>query len=362
MVDLRLRTKFGIVDRCGNMDQILHVDMDAFFASVEINLTPSLRGKPLAVGGNDSSGIVTTASYEARKYGVHSAMPMFMAKSLCPDLIVVPTRKGVYGKKSREVFGLLRRYGYPIEQVSIDEAYIDLTGESDAVRIARSMQREVYEKTALSMSCGLSYNKFLAKIASDYEKPRGFTVITPEEAGDILKALAIGDIHGIGHRTEEKLIKLGIRTGSDLLQLERSFLEEEFGKLGIELYERIRGIDRRAVKTKRKRKSVGSEATFSETRDLSFFKEKLREFSEETAFHLREKSAVGHTVTVKMKTFDFHIHTRSHTFSEPIESAEALFSAGESLFSELYRGEKLRLLGLSVSGLVRSDARQLRFL
>ncbi|MDD7363519.1 MAG: DNA polymerase IV [Peptoniphilus sp.] len=344
------------------MDRILHVDMDAFFASVETVIDPSLRGKPLAVGGNDSSGIVTTASYEARKYGIHSAMPMFMAKSLCPHLIVVPTRKGVYGKKSREVFGYLKGYGYPVEMVSIDEAYIDLTRSGDAVAVAKSMQKGVYERTSLTMSCGLSYNKFLAKIASDYDKPRGFTVIGPREAQDLLKTLAIRDIHGIGKKTEEKLLQLGVRTGNDLLQLERSFLEEEFGKLGIELYERIRGIDRRPVKTERKRKSIGSEETFHETRERAFFERQLRNFAEETVFHMERRAVAAYTVTVKMKTCDFHIHTKSRTFSDPIEDVESLYDIGVTLFSELYRGEKLRLLGLSVSGLVEAGAKQLCFL
>lgn len=344
------------------MAAILHMDMDAFFASVEILLNPALKGKPVAVGGRNPSGIVTTASYEARKYGVHSAMPMFMAKSLCPHLIVVPTRKGVYGEKSREVFGLIRSYGFPVEQVSIDEAYVDLTAAKHPVVVAKEMQKRIIDETGLSISCGLSYNKFLAKIASDFQKPKGFTIIRKEEALEILKSLPISKIHGIGDKTEKRLARLGIRTGEDLLVLEPSFLEDKFGKSGIELYERIRGVDRRKVETERKRKSIGGEETFKETRNRAFFDELLREEAQKTAMEMEKKGITGYTVTVKMKTFDFHTHTRSRTFGDPVESGEDLYDIARMLFDELYSGEKLRLLGLSVSGLIDDVGRQLRFI
>ena len=341
---------------------ILHVDMDAFFASVEILLNPALKNKPLAVGGKNPSGIVTTASYEARKYGVHSAMPMFMAKSLCPNLIVVPTRKGIYGRVSRKVFGYLESFGYKMEQVSIDEAYLDLTGAKDPEVLAKTMQREVAERFGLSMSCGLSYNKFLAKIASDMDKPAGFTVIDEARGKEIIKGLPISKIHGIGEKTAARLNELGIHTGADLLGLERDFLQETFGKMGTELYDRVRGVDQRPVEPGRKRKSIGTEETFAETRNRAFFKERIMESARQTAFLMEKKGIVGYTVTVKIKTRDFETHTKSKTFPEPVEGSEALYREAKALFDSLYGGEKLRLLGLSVSALEENYSRQLRFL
>ena len=341
---------------------ILHVDMDAFFASVEILLNPALKNKPLAVGGKNPSGIVTTASYEARKYGVHSAMPMFMAKSLCPNLIVVPTRKGIYGEVSRKVFGYLESFGYTMEQVSIDEAYLDLSGEKAPEALAKTMQREVANRFGLSMSCGLSYNKFLAKIASDMDKPAGFTVIDEARGVAIIKDLPISKIHGIGEKTAARLRELGIHTGADLLGLERDFLQARFGKMGTELYDRVRGVDLRPVEPGRKRKSIGTEETFAETRDRAFFKERLMESARQTAFLMEKKGIVGYTVTVKIKTRDFETHTKSKTFPEPVEGDEALYREAKALFDSLYGGEKLRLLGLSVSALEENYSRQLRFL
>lgn len=341
---------------------ILHVDMDAFFASVEILLNPALKNKPLAVGGKNPSGIVTTASYEARKYGVHSAMPMFMAKSLCPNLIVVPTRKCVYGRVSRKVFGYLHGYGFPMEQVSIDEAYLDLTGADNPEALAKTMQREVKRRFGLSMSCGLSYNKFLAKIASDMDKPAGFTVIDRKRAAEVIEGLPLSKIHGIGEKTEMRLKELGIHNGADLKALDRDFLEEAFGKMGLELYDRVRGEDLRPVEPGRKRKSIGTEETFAETRDRNFFKEQLKRSAEETAFLMEKKGIAGYTLTVKIKTSDFHTHTKSKTFGLPLEGEELLFREAWALFLALYGGEKLRLLGLSVSSLEENYSRQLRFL
>ena len=341
---------------------ILHVDMDAFFASVEILLNPALKNKPLAVGGKNPSGIVTTASYEARKYGVHSAMPMFMARSLCPNLIVVPTRKGVYGQASRKVFGYLHGCGFPMEQVSIDEAYLDLTGADNPAALAKTMQREVKRRFGLSMSCGLSYNKFLAKIASDMDKPAGFTVIDRKRAAEVIDGLPLSKIHGIGEKTERRLKELGIHNGADLKALERDFLFEAFGKPGLELYDRVRGEDLRPVEPGRKRKSIGTEETFAETRDRNFFKEQLKRSAEETAFLMEKKGIVGYTLTVKIKTSDFHTHTKSKTFGLPLEGEELLFREARALFLALYGGEKLRLLGLSVSSLEENYSRQLRFL
>ena len=341
---------------------ILHVDMDAFFASVEILLNPALKNKPLAVGGKNPSGIVTTASYEARKYGVHSAMPMFMAKSLCPNLIVVPTRKGVYGQASRKVFGYLHGYGFPMEQVSIDEAYLDLTGADNPRALAKTMQREVKRRFGLSMSCGLSYNKFLAKIASDMDKPAGFTIIDRKRAAEVIDALPLSKIHGIGEKTEMRLKELGIHSGADLKALDRDFLFEAFGKPGLELYDRVRGEDLRPVEPGRKRKSIGTEETFAETRDRNFFKERLKRSAEETAFLMEKKGIVGYTLTVKIKTSDFHTHTKSKTFGLPVEGEALLFREAWALFLALYGGEKLRLLGLSVSSLEENYSRQLRFL
>lgn len=345
------------------MRQILHVDMDAFFASVEELDNPELKKYPLAVGGSSGHGVVTTANYKARKYGVHSAMPVFMAKKLCPHLVLVPVRKNRYSQISQKIFTILQEYSPLVERVSIDEAYLDLSHSSDFRGQALSIKRRVKEETGLTISCGLSYNKFLAKLASDMDKPDGFTIIEPSQSQAILRDLPIGKIHGIGTKSEEKLRSIGIEVGGDLMDLERPFLEELLGKAGGEIYLRIRGIDKRPVDPRRVRKSIGTEETFDRhTRDRKILEEKLKKYSQELAHSMDKKGFYGHTLTLKIKTENFETFTRSKTLEAPFRREEDIFFTAKSLLDEMDLKEKLRLMGLTLSSLVGEGEEQLFFL
>ena len=245
------------------MRAIVHVDLDAFYASCEELDNISLRGKALAVAGKSDRAIITTANYKAREYGIHSAMPVFIAKNLCENLIIVPMRRKRYLEKSKEVFDLLSTYTDIIEKVSIDESYLDLTDINPDYKFLKKMQDNILKKTGLSVSIGMSTNKFLAKLASDWNKPRGIKIISKDEVPDILMDLDIRKIHGIGKKSEDKLRNLGIDKVCDLYNLEEDFLINLFGKSGEDIYKRIRGIDDREVQTKIKRKSLGTERTIN---------------------------------------------------------------------------------------------------
>lgn len=345
------------------MTRVLHVDMDAFYASVEELDDPSLRGRPMAVGGRSESSIITTANYPARDYGIHSAMPVYEAKRLCPQLILKPVRRGRYVEASRQVFDIFRVYSPAVEKVSIDEAYLDLTQASDPKKEALALQEEVYDRTGLTLSCGLSYNKFLAKLASDWNKPRGFKEIKEEEVPQILLPLPVRKVHGIGRQTEKKLARLGIETVEDLMGLEEDFLTDLLGKAGQEVYLRIRGIDPRPIETQRIRKSIGTEETFSTyTRDEAWLLKKLEDFSLELEHALVKTGFFAHTVTVKARDTDFETRTRSQTLEAPLREAKDIYQVARDLFRDLgFRG-KLRLLGLSLSSLVPEEEDQLFFL
>ncbi|MDO5037403.1 MAG: DNA polymerase IV [Tissierellia bacterium] len=345
------------------MKKILHADLDAFYASVESLDDPSLVGKPLAVGGRTESSIITTASYEARKYGIHSAMPVYTAKKLCPQLILKPVRRGRYQELSRQVFSIYRAYSPAVEKVSIDEAYLDFTGHKEAKKKALDLQKEVYQRTGLSLSCGLSYNKFLAKLASDWNKPQGFKAIWPDQVPHILKPLPVGRVHGIGQQSEKKLVKLGIETVGDLLEVEEDFLVDQFGKGGREIYKRIRGIDPRKIETHRVRKSLGTEETFAvHTRDQDWLLAKLRDFSRELDLALEKKGFLAHTLTVKVRDVDFKTRTKSQTFEGPIRREEDIYPIARDLFLAMKIDKKLRLLGITLSNLSPEEEEQLYFL
>lgn len=344
------------------MRTILHVDIDAFYASVEELDDPSIIGKPVAVGGRSEHGIVTTANYEARKYGIHSAMPMFMAKNLCDNLTVKPMRRARYLEKSKEVFDILKTFTDKIEKVSIDESYLDVTGMGYDKNIAKKLQDKVYKETGLNVSVGLSYNKFLAKLASDWNKPKGIKVITPDDVPDILLPLDISKVHGIGKKSENKLKSLGINTVEDLYELPESFLVELFKKKGTEIYDRIRGIDNRKVEVDVLRKSLGTETTFEITSSRETLKNHLKDFAEEISEELIYKEISGYTLTLKLKNENFVIKTRSKTYISPIYRDDDIYKKGVDIFNEVYNGEKIRLIGLTVSNLENINIRQLKFL
>jgi len=338
------------------MRKIIHVDMDAFFASVEIRDNPALRGKPVIVGGQPNSrGVVATCSYEARKFGIHSGMASSAAYRLCPHAVFLPPSFEKYVAVSRQIRRIFLDYTDLVEPVSIDEAYLDVTvnklGIPYATRTAREIKRRIFQTTGLTASAGVSCNMFLAKIASDYQKPDGLTVITPDRAPEILRALPIGKFHGIGRVTEKYLIEHGVRTGADLLQLSREELVQTFGKTGEYYYNVVRGIDDREVTPEHERKSLGTESTFShDTSDMTELVPFLRGQCEEVAADLKKHDFAGKTITVKVKFFDFRTITRSRSIAEYTRDPAVIFKVARDLL-EHTEAEKIpvRLLGVTVS-------------
>lgn len=337
--------------------KIIHVDMDAFFASVEQRDNPHLRGKPVAVGGSRERGVVAAASYEARKYGVRSAMPSSIALRKCPHLIFAKPRFEVYREVSNRIHEIFAEYTDIIEPLSIDEAFLDVTyakkGKPSATLIAKEIKQRIKEEVNLTASAGVSYNKFLAKIASDYNKPDGLYVIPPEKAEAFIENLEIEKFFGVGKVTAAKFHKMGIYFGRDLKKLERSELVREFGKAGSYYYDIARGIDNRPVNPHRERKSIGGERTFP--KDLYSYREltgELELISEIVWKRVTKKEARGKTVTLKVKFADFEQITRSHTFTSYISGSEQIFRKGlEMLPFEEAERRGVRLLGLTLSNL-----------
>ncbi|MGF0095303.1 DNA polymerase IV [Peptoniphilus sp. SGI.035] len=343
------------------MGIIIHVDIDAFYASVEELDDNRIIGKPVVVGGKSNHGVVTTANYVARKYGIHSAMPMYMAKNLCDHLIIKPMRRDRYLEKSREVFEVLKTYTDKIEKVSIDESYLDVTGLGYDENIVYELQKNIFNKTGLSVSVGLSYNKFLAKLASDWNKPNGVMIIRESDIPEILFPLDIRKVHGIGRKSEEKLRNIGINKVEDLYGLSYEFLANMFKKSGEEIYNRIRGVDNREVTPNTMRKSLGTESTFEATKNKNELINYLKEFAKEVSEDLVVKEISGYTLTLKMKNEKFKVKTRSKTYDNAIYEEEDILNKSIEIFDEAYEGEKLRLIGITVSNLVDLNIRQLSF-
>ena len=344
-------------DEAAGLRKIIHVDMDAFFASVEQRDNPELRGKPVAVGGSGGRGVVAAASYEARKFGVRSAMPSVTAKRLCPDLIFVKHRFDAYKEASRQIRAIFEHHTPHVEPLSLDEAYLDVTedklGIGSATRIAELIRQEIRAKTKLTASSGVSYNKFLAKIASDQNKPDGMCVIRPGQGADFVAGLPIRRFHGVGPKAEEKMKRLGIETGADLATKDIAFLKANFGSFADYLYRAARGIDLRPVRAHRVRKSVGGERTFSE--DISSGAA-LRETLENTIDYVWESiertKARGRTVTLKVKFNDFKNMTRSKSVTHWIETKDEWAQLSRELLEEaLPLPMPIRLMGLTLSNL-----------
>lgn len=341
----------------------LHLDMDAFFASVEEVDDPSLRGKPVIVGGRSQRGIVTTCNYEARKYGIHSAMPIFMARERCPHGIYLPGRMNRYQEVSRKVFSILREITPRIEPLSIDEAYMDISDIGmKSEDLAAMIKDRVQKETGLTLSVGVSYNKFLAKLASDWNKPNGFMKITQEMMPQILFPLSVGKVYGIGSKSRKKLEDIGIYTIEDLYGLSDEFLIGFFGKWGKEIYDRIRGIDPRNIETTRVRKSIGVERTFRPTRDKKLLDKFLMDYATELEGDLIKRNLHGRTLTVKIKDEDFESHTKSRTYHRYISEKDELYQLSKVLFDEMKWDKSLRLLGISLSNLMDKNLHQLSFL
>jgi len=338
--------------------KIIHIDMDAFYASVEQRDFPEYRGKPLIVGGSpEGRGVVAAASYEVRKYGVHSAMPAARAIRLCPHAIFVKPRFEVYSEVSRQIREIFFQYTDLVEPLSLDEAFLDVTENRleipSGTLIARKIKRQIKEQTRLTASAGVSYNKFLAKVASDLDKPNGLSVITPEEAPEFLEQLEIGEFFGIGEATEKKMKSLGIHTGADLKAWSEIDLVEKFGKTGRFYYRIVRGIDRREVKTHRTRKSIGKERTFTEDiDDLNWIHNFFDELSEKIAESMNKKNAAGKTVTIKVRYDDFETVTRSISFDHYLSDAADIADTAKKLLEQTAVGpRKVRLLGITLSNL-----------
>ncbi|MGX9991643.1 DNA polymerase IV [Rhizobium sp. Z1P35] len=337
--------------------KIVHVDMDAFYASVEQRDNADLRGKPIAVGGSAARGVVAAASYEARKFGVHSAMPSVTAKRKCPDLIFVPPRFAVYKAVSQQIREIFAEYTPLIEPLSLDEAYLDVTqnlkGMTIATEVALEIRAKIKQVTGLNASAGISYNKFLAKMASDLNKPNGQAVITPKNGPAFVEQLPVRKFHGVGPATTEKMHQLGIETGADLKEKTLEFLVEHFGKSGPYFYGIARGIDERQVKPDRVRKSVGAEDTFSE--DLHAFepaREGLQPLIEKVWAYCEANGIAAKTVTLKVKYADFSQITRSKTVLAPLPAIADLEDLVNLLLAPIFPPRKgIRLLGVTLSSL-----------
>jgi DNA polymerase IV len=335
--------------------KIIHIDMDAFYASVEQRDNPDLRGKPVAVGGSRERGVVAAASYEARKFGVRSAMPSVTAKRQCPDLIFVKPRFEVYKEVSRHIRTIFAEHTEIIEPLSLDEAYLDVTeniqGIPSATDIATMIRAKILSETGLTASAGISYNKFLAKLASDHRKPNGQFVITPKMGPAFVQYLPVGKFHGIGPATSAKMNGLGIFTGLDMRNRTLEFMTANFGKAGTYYYWISRGIDERPVRANRIRKSVGAENTFSQDlADYEALAAELQALIEKVWRHCETTDARGRTATLKVKFSDFELITRSRSVAV-IDSASELSSLALELLKQLMPPKKaIRLLGISVSG------------
>ncbi len=341
--------------------RIVHVDLDAFYASVEQRDNPELRGKPVAVGGSRERGVVAAASYEARHFGVHSAMPSVTARRKCPELIFVKPRFEVYREVSHQIREIFYDYTPLVEPLSLDEAYLDVTENLKAIpyatQVAREIRVRIRQETQLTASAGISFNKLLAKMASDQNKPNGQFVITPEMGPAFVESLPVGKFHGIGPATARKMNELGIFTGLDLKDRSLSFLQERFGKAGVHYYWIARAVDSRPVRPDRIRKSIGAENTFEKDLvGIEEMKDALRPIVDQVWRHCEQTGVRGRTVMLKVKFADFQQITRSRTLTGYVDSQSALDQASVDLLKMLFPLEKsVRLLGVSLSTLNTDD-------
>ena len=340
--------------------KIIHIDMDAFFAAVEIRDNPKLKGKPVVIGSDPRKtggrGVVSTCSYEARAFGIHSAMSSKEAYERCPQAVFISGNYDKYLAVGQQIRSIFRRYTDIIEPMSIDEAYLDVTENKldikSAVKIARLIQNDIWQELHLTASAGVSYNKFLAKMASDYQKPHGLTVILPDEAEDFLKQMNIAKFHGVGKKTVEKLHQMGVFTGADLIEISEITLIDRFGRLGFDLYRKARGIDNSPVKSNRIRKSIGKEKTYSKILNLEEdIKKELTLLSERVALNLQKHEKAGKIVILKIRYADFSTMTKRKSLSQKIQDAETISQMAIQLYESLTDKDKdVRLLGITVTG------------
>lgn len=337
--------------------KIIHIDMDAFYASVEQRDDPSLRGLPIAVGGGGPRGVVATCSYEARRFGVRSAMPGGRARRLCPDLVFVKPRFEAYRAVSGQVREIFSRFTDIVQPLSLDEAYLDVTvnkpGIASATEVARQIRAMIRDETGLTASAGVSYNKLIAKLASDQNKPDGICVVRPHEGADFIAAMPVRRIHGVGPVTAKRMQALGIETGADLRDRDMAFLTAHFGSAAHYYYRAARGEDDRPVREREGRKSVSVEDTFfDDLTEEAALVEQLDRIAENLWGRIEKADAWGRTVVLKVKFADFRIITRSRSFAAPVRSRELLAQVGrELLLAQLPLRMGARLLGLGVHNL-----------
>ena len=344
---------------------ILHIDMDAFYASIEQRDNPDLKEKPVAVGGSSRRGVIAAASYEARKYGIYSAMPSAVAVRKCPHLIFIRANFEKYRRVSRSIREIFLSHTPLVEPLSLDEAYLDVSDQvhslEEGATLAEEIRREIKKATSLNASAGISFNKFLAKMASDIKKPNGQYTITQEEADDFLLSLPVKKFHGIGQATSAKMHKLGIETGEDLRKWSEERLVTYFGKAGHHYYNIVRGNDRREVKPNRIRKSIGVERTFG---DNLYYKDDI-DYEMERIISLlldriKRHGRSGKTLTLKLRYSDFTTITRSKTIEKPFSKDSVIYYGTELLWESRNINKSIRLLGLTVSNLEEGvDSRQL---
>jgi DNA polymerase-4 len=346
---------------------ILHADMDAFFSAVEERENPELKGKAVIIGGVSLSnrGVVSTASYEARKFGVHSAMPIAQARKLCPDGIYLPARHGLYKESSREIFNILKKYTPLVEKLSIDEAFLDVKGcerlYGNAVEIAKKIKKEVKRKTELTISVGVSVNKFLAKLASDFDKPDGLTIIKKEDIKSFMRNLDIDKIWGVGDVFAAKLAAEDVYKAGDIWSYSLEELKDEFGKAGVKLFFLSRGMDNREVKSQSQIKSISHEETFIDNiSDQDKLFAYLFKMSEKVSFRLHSNSLKGNTIFIKVRYSDFSTYSRQKSLKTAVNSSEEIYQTAKTLLeNNNLLNKPLRLLGAGVSNLSSEGKEQL---
>lgn len=336
--------------------KIIHVDMDAFYASVEQMDNPELKGKPIAVGGGGTRGVVAAASYEARKFGVRSAISGYLAKKNCPDLIFVRPRFERYKEISDKIRSIFYDYTDLVEPLSLDEAYLDVTinkkGNPSATLIAQEIRKRIFEEIGLTASAGISINKFIAKVASDFNKPNGQKTVNPDEVLSFLEELPIRKFYGVGKVTTEKMYQLGIFTGKDLKEKSVEFLTKHFGKSGAFYYAVVRGIHNSSVKPERIAKSVGAEHTFNENLTSEIFMvERLESIAVSLERRIKKYNIAGKTVTLKIKYSDFTLQTRSKTLPYFISDKSLILDVAKELLYQEKMKDSVRLLGISLGNL-----------
>ena len=339
------------------MRAILHIDMDAFYASIEQRDYPELKGKPVIIGGKVERGVVSTASYEARKYGVRSAMPISEAVRRCPDGIYIPPNIPKYQAVSEQIMDIFHRYTPDVEAISLDEAFVDVTGSQklfgSAEQIGRAIKQNIYEELQLTASVGLAYNKFLAKLASDLDKPDGFYIVMPEDLQEKIWPLSIRRMMGVGHKTADMLERMGVKTIGQLAVMDSGLLEHIFGKAGVQMHELANGIDARMVESVREAKSFGRETTFpTDISDQYTLETVLFTLTDDVCHSLRSHHVKGRTVSIKIRYPDFKSITRAITLEQYTSSFEPVYNAAKQLMEKHYTdGTPVRLIGVTVSNL-----------